>query len=33
MSAKDKLPPPTQSHLNVKQFVGDVLVADDGTLA
>ncbi len=27
------VPPPTQLHLNIRRFVGDVLVADDGTLA
>ncbi len=30
---KAKIPPPTQIHLNVHRFVGNVLVADDGTLA
>jgi hypothetical protein len=37
-NTKAKIPPPTQVHLNVRTFVsdplvGDLLVADDGTLA
>jgi len=30
---KTPIPPPTQTHLNVRRFVGNVLIADDGTLA
>ncbi len=30
---KDKLPPPTQKHLNILAFVDGVAIADDGTLS